>query len=116
MFSDPRVSELALRRAAVEERIARRRLECAEAFREAARPLQWIDRGRERWHRLSPWIRMSAVPVGLMLARTVVGHRRGVGRLVRWLPVAASLARTALTFYRPHRQSSRSPQPPVFPS
>lgn len=114
MFADPRMTELALRRSAVEARIARRRRECAEALEELARPLRWIDRGRERWRRLSPWIRVSAVPVGLLLVRTVLGRRRGVGLILRWLPVATSLARTALAFHRPARQVHRSSQPPTF--
>lgn len=116
MASDPQLIELSSRRAALHVRIARRRVECAEAWHEASRPLVWIDRGRERWRLSSPWLKLAVVPVGMAVVRTVLGRGRRLGQALRWLPVATSLARTALTFYRPFRQSSPSYQPPTYSS
>lgn len=116
MFSDPQLTELSQRRAALHARIARRRVECAGAWQEASRPLDWIDRGRERWRQSSPWLKLAVVPVGMAVARTVFGRGRRLGRALRWLPVATSLARAAFTFYRPLRQPFHSPQPPTYSS
>jgi hypothetical protein len=114
MLSDPELTRLALRRTALHARIAQRRLDCADALDQAARPLEWVDRGWQQWRRISPWLKVSAVPVGLLLSRGLLGRRHGVRRLMQWIPVAASLARAGLAFYRPRRQTSHSSPPPTF--
>ena len=114
MLPDPELTRLSLRRSALHARIAQRRLDCAEALDEVSRPLEWVDRGWRQWRRVSPWLTLSAVPVGLLITRGLVGRAHGVRRILKWAPVAVSLARAGLAFYRPRHRATASPQPPTF--
>lgn len=90
MYSDRELSRLAAHKAALRRRIARRRAECASAAAQVARPLAWVDRALALWHRLSPFTRMAAVPLGILVTRAV-GPRLGIlGKLARWGPLAFS--------------------------
>lgn len=80
MYPAGDLTELAQRKAVLQARIAIRRLECVIAAREIARPLAQVDRGLELWRRISPLVKIFAVPAGLLLTRFIGGRGGSPGR------------------------------------
>jgi hypothetical protein len=115
MFPDGTLKEAAVCKADLRARIARRRRESVEALTELSRPVEWVDCGLQRWRQVSPWLKMTSLPLGLLVGRTMVSRRRTLGRMVRWLPVAAKLVSAGLALYRSPRRSPAAPQPRVSP-
>lgn len=111
MFPDGTLKDAAVCKIALRARIARRRRDSVEALTELSRPVEWIDQGLQRWRQISPWVKMTSVPLGLLVGKTVVSHGRSLGRVARWLPVAASLARAGMALYRAPRRPPTVPQP-----
>lgn len=79
------------RKRLLRQRIALARLECALHAAEAAKPLEWIDRARLAWQRISPLAKVAAVPLALLLGRRWK-HRHSrasgvLGGVWRLLPV-----------------------------
>jgi hypothetical protein len=77
MYPSGELSRLATRKVLLQSRIAIRRLECTIEAREVARPIAFIDRGIEVWHRISPFVKILGVPLGLLLTRIVSRKRKG---------------------------------------
>ena len=78
MYPSGELGRLAQRKRILQARIAVRRLECAAAAIELARPIAYVDRGIELWHRVAPFFKFLAVPGGLFLTRLLTGRRRAV--------------------------------------
>ncbi len=90
MYSDRELIRLAVHKAALRHRIARQRVRCAEAAARVTQPLAWLDRVLALWHRLSPFARLAAVPLGFLVQRTVFPRRKILGSLFRWGPLVLS--------------------------
>ena len=80
MYPREELAALRQRKMVLQARIAVRRWETAEAAIELSRPLAMVDRGIDTWRRISPVIKVLAVPVGLMLARLLKARRAAAGR------------------------------------
>jgi hypothetical protein len=78
MYPSGELTELAARKSILQARIAVRRWECAAAATELARPLAIVDRAVNAWHRIAPFLKLLAIPGGLLFARALKG--RAVGR------------------------------------
>ncbi len=115
MFPDGTLNEATVCKIALRARIARRRRESVEALTELSRPMELVDQGLQRWRQISPWLKMTSLPLGLLVGGTMVSRRRTLGRVVRWLPVAAKLVRTGFALYRSPRRSAPVPQPRSSP-
>jgi hypothetical protein len=87
MYPDAALTRLAAHKAAVRQRIATRRAVCADAFRNAVRPLALLDRLVALWQKVAPLARALALPLGLFLSRTALPRTGFIGRLLRWSPV-----------------------------
>lgn len=115
MYPYGQLSEAALRKAALHARIDRRRREMVVYGREAVKPLVWVDKAWERWRHISPWVKLTAIPVSLFMGRKARVAGGTASRLIRWVPVVTGLVRTAMAL-RPQRQRAHTPpQPPVTP-
>ena len=77
MYPGTELDRLAARKTVLQARITVRRLECTLAVMEIARPLTAIDRGLATWHRISPFLKILGVPLGLLLTRIVARKRKG---------------------------------------
>lgn len=80
MYPHGELKALANRKAILQARIAVRRWESAQAAAELAQPIALIDRGVEMWRRISPFIKLLAVPGGLLLAKLWKSRHPGRGR------------------------------------
>ena len=90
MYPDRELRRLALHKAAVRRRIARHRAECAAAAVRVTRPLAWLERLLTLWRKLAPF---AAVPLGLLVTRSVTRRSKILGTLTRWGPLALGAAR-----------------------
>ena len=88
MYPQAELRILASRKAALRHRIHGRRIECAAAAATLSRPLEWIDRAHARWKKLSPVLKLAAVPLALLLRRKVAPRARILGSILRWGPLA----------------------------
>lgn len=77
MYPTAELDRLAARKTVLQARITVRRLECTLAVMELTRPLAAIDRAIATWHRISPFLKILGVPLGLLLTRIVSRKRRG---------------------------------------
>jgi hypothetical protein len=87
MYPDAELIRLAAHKATLRRRIAARRAVCADAFRNATRPLALLDRSIALWQRVAPLARALALPLGLFLSRTALPRTGFLGRVLRWSPV-----------------------------
>ncbi len=83
MFPREDLTDLDRRKRLLQARIALNRLQCTAAAAELARPLAVVDRGVTLWRRVSPLVKLFAVPAGLLLGRSL-GGRRAAGRRSRF--------------------------------
>jgi hypothetical protein len=93
MYPRQELTILAARKAALLDLIAARREVCADAAARAARPLEIIDGGIARWRRLSPLVKFAAIPLGLLLKRSLGRRARMLGGLMRWGPIVVGAVR-----------------------
>jgi hypothetical protein len=77
MYPSGELSRLASRKALLHARIAVRRWECAAAVVEISRPIAALDRAAQTWHRISPFVKLLGVPLGLLITRIVSRKRKG---------------------------------------
>jgi len=103
MYPSGELDNLARRKAVVQARISLDRLRCVTLAAEVARPINWLDRTLIQLRKISPIMKLAAVPLGLLLSRAVLpGKKRNLmGRAARLLPLLVS----ALKMFR-----SRQPQ------
>jgi hypothetical protein len=93
MYPQRELTRLAAHKAVIRRHVARRRTQCAEAAVHVARPLEWLDRVLAFWRRLSPLAAAAAVPLGLLVSRTLFPRLKILGSLARWGPLALSALR-----------------------
>ena len=95
MFPDRELIRLAAAKAALQRDIALRRAQCAEAAAQVSRPLEWLDRMLALWRRLPPLARFAAIPLGLLVQRTVFPRMKSLRWFVRWSPLVFGALRAA---------------------
>ena len=96
MYPAEDLIRLARHKAVLSRRITRHRAQCIEAATAAAQPLAWLDRMLAFWRKLSPFAKFAAVPMGLLVKRTLMPRQKILGSLVRWGPLIFSAVRAAL--------------------
>src|SRR5215207_7729721 len=77
MYPSGELKRLEERKVLLRARIAVRRWETAAAAVRIARPIGALDRALEVWHRISPFVKLMAVPLGLIIPRIIARKRRG---------------------------------------
>jgi hypothetical protein len=93
MYPDGELSELAVHKLALRQRIMLRRRLCVVAARRAAQPLEKVDQLVTQWRRISPVAKFAAVPLALMLRRALFRRAKILGPLLRWGPLAFKVFR-----------------------
>ena len=93
MYPDGELSELAVHKLALRQRIGLRRRLCVVAATRATGPFEKVDRLIAQWHRISPVAKFAAVPLALALKRTLFRRTKIVGTLLRWGPLAFKVFR-----------------------
>lgn len=93
MYPDRELIQLAAHKAALQRDIALRRAQCAQAAARVAQPVAWLDRMLAFWRRLSPLAQFAAVPLGLLVQRTVFPRLKILRSLVRWGPLVLGTVR-----------------------
>ena len=77
MYPSGALAELAERKRLLRASIALRRSECQLAAADLARPIGWIDRGVELWHRFSPMLKILLVPGAFAVGKILRGRAHG---------------------------------------
>jgi len=103
MYSDRELTALAAGKAALRQRIARQRAECAEAAARVLEPVALLDQVVTRWRQLSPLVKIVALPLGLLLQRKLAPRSRVLGSLLRWGPLVLGAARSLTSRRRSDR-------------
>jgi hypothetical protein len=93
MYPDRELRRLAAHKASLRRDITLRRAQCVEAAALVARPLEWLDRALVLWRRVSPFVKLAAVPLGLLAGRRLLPRHRLLGSLLRWGPLVAGAVR-----------------------
>jgi len=101
MYPSGELTSLARYKAGLRFRIARRRLEFAEAMSQVERPLSWLDRALALWRKIRPIAKLAAIPLALLLRRKIFRHLGFFGSLVRWAPIAFTATRAVSAMRRP---------------
>jgi hypothetical protein len=94
MYPDRELTRLAAYKAALRRDIALRRVRCVKAAARVAQPLEWLDRMLAFWRRLSPLVKFAALPLGLLLKRSLAPRLRVLGALLRWGPPVLGAVRS----------------------
>jgi hypothetical protein len=95
MYPQGELTALAARKAALHRRIAYHRAQCQLASAGLAQPLQWADRGLALWRRLSPYFKVAAVPLALLVKKKLFPRTALLSSLLRFAPAAFSMFRMA---------------------
>jgi hypothetical protein len=93
MYPQRELIRLGVHKAALRRRIGRQRIACASAATQVLRPVGWLDTALTLWRRVSPLARFAAIPLGLLLKRSVSPRPRLLGALLRWGPVMLGAVR-----------------------
>jgi len=93
MYPERELSRLAAHKVILRRNIALRRATCVQAAARAAQPLHWIDHALATWRKLSPLVRLAAVPLGLVATRPIFARMKFIGPLLRWGPMIFSAVR-----------------------
>ncbi len=100
MYPDGELNRLAAHKSALRLRIGARRVECGIAAAGVERPLRWIDRAVALWRQISPMAKLAAIPLTLLLKRTLFPRTGLLGSLLRWAPAIFSAGRAFTTLRR----------------
>lgn len=93
MYPQRELARLATYKVWLRRGIALRRIECAGAAARIARPIGWLDRLLAFWRQLSPVVRVTALPLGVLLTRTMFPKVKFLGALLRWGPLVYGVVR-----------------------
>jgi hypothetical protein len=93
MYPQEELRLLASARAELCRRIHARRLACSVAASRLSRPIERLDRMLATWRRLSPALKLAAVPLALLLKRWIAPKTRILSSILRWGPVAYGAVR-----------------------
>ncbi|WP_414663978.1 hypothetical protein [Horticoccus sp. 23ND18S-11] len=126
MYPNEELTRLAERKVRLRVEIDLHRRQCALAAAELAAPLAAVDRGIATWRRISPWVKLLALPGGLLVGRLFKG-RSGLGRSRGgWLGTAmaaiplvmrgAKMAMNLKAAFAAAEARPRGAPPPVSPS
>ena len=105
MYPTEELTRLATKKEALRLQIYLRREECAAAAERAAKTLEMVARGLAWWHKLSPVVKLAAVPVGLIIKRSLFRRSRVIGTALRWGPIAFGAIRGFLASRRSAQRS-----------
>ena len=108
MYPQRELTRLAAHKAALQRDIALRRAQCAEAAARVAPPFECLDRMLAFWRRLSPFAQFAAVPLGVLVTRTVLPRLKIVGSLLRWAPLVFGAGRAIGAAVKIHSESATS--------
>ena len=108
MYPQRELTRLAAYKALLRRDVALRRTQCAVAIARVAQPLAWLDRMVAFWRRLSPLVRFAAVPLGVLVTRTVFPRLKILRSLVRWSPLVFGAVRGISAAVETHFGPSRS--------
>lgn len=100
MYPHGELARLEEYKAALQHRIAARRLECAVAAAGAVRPLIWLDRAVVLWRKIRPLARLATIPLALLLKRTLLPRSGFLSSLLRWTPALFSAGRVIFALRR----------------
>jgi hypothetical protein len=87
MYPDRELSALAARKVELQRAIGRQRVACVALASRVAQPLAWLDRALAWWRKTPPLLQSAAMPLALLMARSLCVRRKGLCALVRWSPV-----------------------------
>ncbi|SRR6266540_3574067 len=94
MYPTRELTALALRKRALRQRISVTRWECVALASDVARPIALIDRAIVQWRKISPLVKIAALPLGLLFRRRLMPAKGGFFRnILRWAPMMFSAAR-----------------------
>ena len=96
MSSTRALDALAVRKAAVQARIAARRTQCGIAAAQLAGPAALVDRGVALWQSIPGKAKWAAVPVGLFAARVIGKRLGGPAALLRYAPMVMGVAKSVM--------------------
>lgn len=95
MYPQVDLDILSRRKAGLVGRVRARREACAEEAVRVLRPVVWAGHAYAQWKAISPFMKIAAVPLGLLLKRKLFPRSGGVvGGLFRWAPLALNLFRS----------------------
>lgn len=100
MHTERELIRLGFHKVRLQRRIARHRAECAQAAAVLVKPLDWLDRVVAVWRKLSPVAKFAAVPLGLLVQRTVFRRMKGFGAMLRWAPLVVTVVRGVISARR----------------
>jgi hypothetical protein len=106
MYPGDELKRLALRKTALQTAIGSRRAQCLATAGDVLRPVKWVDRLLAVWDRISPLVKLSALPLGFILQRTSSRALAPLRSLTRWIPVVAALRALTTRFKRPSRSDA----------
>lgn len=101
MYPGDELKRLALRKTALQTAIGSRRAQCLATAGDVLRPVKWVDRLLVVWDRISPLVKISALPLGFILQRTSSRALAPLRSLTRWIPVFATLRALTTRLKRP---------------
>jgi len=90
MYPQADLNILAFRKRALLHRIRVRRHECEGLAHEVLKPAFWAESLYAKWCAISPFAKLAAVPLGLMVTRKLMPK---VGSLLSWAPMALKIFR-----------------------
>jgi hypothetical protein len=96
MYPAGELKRLADRKAIVQARIAVHRWECVAAAVELARPIAMVDRVRETWRTIAPFVKLASVPAAFFALRSAT-KRAGGGKLSKLTAALPLVLRTLRT-------------------
>ncbi len=111
MYPDRELNRLAAHKAALRQRIARRRAQCTAAAARVAQPFAWLDRLRAFWRRLPVFAQLAAGPLGAVVQRAAFPRRKFLGSLLRWGPLVLGGIRGLGAAVKSRAASAATPPP-----
>jgi hypothetical protein len=108
MYPTRELMRLAVHKSALRRGMRQFRVQCARDAERLARPLQWLDRVAAFWQGLSQLTRLAAVPLGIIVQRTVFRRLKTLRAFVRWGALFVGAARVVRTVARLHTARSAS--------
>ena len=96
MYPTAELASLDARKILLRQKIAASRLECVALAEKASRPIALLDRVITQWRKISPLMKIAAVPLGFLLRRKLLPRKVGLFRsALRWAPAVLSAMRVA---------------------
>ena len=87
MYPQRELIRLATHKAAMRRNIGRQRAQCTAAAAQVLRPLEWLERMRSFWRRLSPFAHLAAVPLSFLVPLRAHPRLKILGSFLRWGPL-----------------------------